>query len=127
MRLIQEAQAALGQDGSLGPNHPMAAIKCGPNNPLAAIYGACPGPVTPGGGIKPFYDPPAKLRFTRGASTQEMTVTPHQHGTVAGNEPLNMDLLGLREREQQTWVGPCADYTWAKAGSSEGGNANENL
>ncbi|KAI1865944.1 uncharacterized protein JN550_007922 [Neoarthrinium moseri] len=41
----------------------------------------------------------------RGGSMQEMTVTPHQHGTGTGDEHLNMDLLGLRSRDHQTWAG----------------------
>ncbi|KAI1839994.1 hypothetical protein JX266_013806 [Neoarthrinium moseri] len=41
----------------------------------------------------------------RGGSTQEMTVTPHQHGTGTGDEHLNMDLLRLRSRDHQTWEG----------------------
>ncbi|KAI1839504.1 hypothetical protein JX266_014283 [Neoarthrinium moseri] len=40
----------------------------------------------------------------RGGSPQEMTVTPHQHGTGTGDEHLNMDLLRLRSRDHQTWA-----------------------
>ncbi|KAI1840264.1 hypothetical protein JX266_013545 [Neoarthrinium moseri] len=43
-------------------------------------------------------------RMRRG-STPEMTVTPHQHDTVARDEHLSMDLLGLRSRDHQTWEG----------------------
>ncbi|KAI1856494.1 uncharacterized protein JN550_013777 [Neoarthrinium moseri] len=42
----------------------------------------------------------------RGGSTQEMTfVTPHQHDTVPGDKHLNMNLLGFRSRDHQTWAG----------------------